>query len=141
MSTAPTIYPFMRYRDAPAAIDFLVNAFGFRKVMVVPNENDGTIAHAELSIGEGMIMIGSQRDDDGLGTKIPNEVGGITQGCYIAIDDVDGHRARAKAAGAEILMEPYNTDYGSREYAARDPEGHRWSFGTYRPEVPQLDDR
>jgi uncharacterized glyoxalase superfamily protein PhnB len=136
MGTAPTIYPFMRYRKAPAAIEFLTNAFGFRKVMVVPNE-DGSIAHAELSIGNGMIMIGSQRDDDSLGTTIPNEVGGITQGCYIAIADADAHHRRAKAAGAEILAEPHNTDYGSREYAARDPEGHRWSFGTYRPEVPE----
>ncbi len=122
-SEAPTLYPLMRYRDAPRAIAFLKEAFGFREREVIANE-DGTIAHAELSYGPSILMLGSDRDDlrrTGLGW------------IYVAVDDPDGHCGRARAAGAEIITEPHDTDYGSREYAARDAEGNQWEFGSYRP--------
>jgi uncharacterized glyoxalase superfamily protein PhnB len=124
----------MRYRDAPAAIEWLGKAFGFEKHLVVPGEN-GTITHAQLAFGNGMIMLGSARDDEfGRLVKPPQEIGGAgTQSAYVIVDDVDAHYARAKAAGAEIVMEVEDQSYGGRLYACRDPEGHLWSFGSYDP--------
>jgi uncharacterized glyoxalase superfamily protein PhnB len=119
--TNPNIFPAFRYDDAPAAMDWLQRAFGFSRHQVVPNP-DGTIAHAELRLGSGMVMLGTRREG-----QPPN--GSV----YVAIDDVDNHCTRAREAGATIVMEPYDTDYGSREYAARDLEGNHWSFGTYNP--------
>ena len=135
MSETPTtrIFPFLRYEDAPAAFEWLARAFGFEKQMLVPGA-DGTIAHAQLRYGRSLIMIGSTRDDF-MDLKSPAAVGGSTQGIYVLVDDVNAHHDRAKAAGAEIIMELEDTDYGSREYMARDLEGHLWSFGTYAPEV------
>src|SRR5262245_38222615 len=125
------LFPFLRYRDAPAAIDWLVNAFGFEEQMVVPGEN-GVVSHAQLAFGPGLIMLATARDDE-LRVKTPRDVGAVTGGIYVYVEDVDAHYERARAAGAEIIRGPENTDYGSREYTARDLEGHLWSFGTYRP--------
>ena len=125
-SEAPTLYPTMRYRDAPAAIEFLERAFGFVRREVIANE-DGTIAHAELSLGPSILMLGSDRDDQLVGSRAGK--GWI----YVAIEDPDEHCARARAAGAEIVTELHDTDYGSRDYAARDLDGNLWHFGTYRP--------
>jgi uncharacterized glyoxalase superfamily protein PhnB len=139
-ATAPNIYPALGYRDAEAAIRWLGEAFGFQE-RVVYRGDDRPIAHAELSLGPGIIMLGSASED------MPAvDTGGLTVGgepdfsripfsLYVAIDDVDEHCERAKAAGAEIVREPNDTDYGSREYACRDLEGNAWSFGTYRPTV------
>jgi uncharacterized glyoxalase superfamily protein PhnB len=131
---AASMHPFLRYADAPAAIDWLVRAFGLEKRAVFPNA-DATIAHAELGLGGSVLMLGSSKPDD-LGLKSPREVGAVTQGIYVVLPEVDAHYARARAAGAEIVYGPRNTDYGSREYGARDLEGHLWSFGTYRPGTP-----
>jgi uncharacterized glyoxalase superfamily protein PhnB len=128
---APSIIPTMRYADAPAAIAWLARAFGFKEQLVVPGPQ-GTIAHAQLTLGDGMIMLGSARDD-ALGSKLPKDLGGITQAPYIVVDDPDALYARAIAAGAEGLRPPEDTDYGSRDFSVRDPEGHLWHFGTYRP--------
>ena len=117
---------------APAAIDWLVTAFGLEKQMVIPSP-DGTIAHAQLKFGEDMIMLGSSRDD-ALKLKSPRKLGGVSQSIYAFVANIDAHHHRAKAAGAEIVIELRNTEYGSREYSARDPEGHLWHFGTYLPE-------
>ena len=135
MSETPTtrIFPFLRYEDAPAAFEWLARAFGFEKQMLVPGP-DGTIAHAQLRYGGSLIMIGSSGDDV-INLKSSAAVGAATQGIYVHVDDVDAHHDRAKAAGAEIIMELEDTDYGSREYMARDLEGHLWSFGTYAPLV------
>jgi uncharacterized glyoxalase superfamily protein PhnB len=124
-------YPFMSYKDAPAAIDWLCNAFGFEKKAVYAND-DGTIAHAELNLGDGIVMLGTEKHSE-MGLRSPDGLGFVTQGVYITLDEVDTHFQRAKAAGAEIIMEPTDQDYGSRDYTARDPEGHLWSFGTYKP--------
>src|ERR1700722_9165936 len=96
-STNATIIPALRYHDAPAAIEFLCAAFGFEKHFVVPGEA-GTIAHAQLTYGNGMIMLGSARDDEfGRLVRPPRETGGVaTQSAYIIVGDADAHYARAK---------------------------------------------
>ena len=133
-----TIYPFMSYDDAPAAIEWLVRAFGLEAVAVYPAE-DGTINHAELRLGDGgWIMLSSSREDR-FNVRTPRKLGASTQGIAAYVDDIDAHYARAKAAGAEMVDELSDTDYGARGYTARDPEGHLWSFGNYRPGVPAED--
>ncbi len=131
MST--TIIPTMRYSDAPAAIEWLCKAFGFERHLVVP-EGDDRIAHAQLKLDTGMIMLGSHRQDEfGQLMRLPGEAGGCTQSAYVIVDDVDAHCERARAAGAEILMEPADQDYGGRLYTCKDAEAHVWSFGSYNP--------
>jgi len=123
---------FLTYDDAPAALDWLEKAFGFERSSVHKGP-DGTIAHAELTYGDGMIMLGNA-GDNGLGMKTPRELGAVTQGVYVIVDEgIDRHYERACSAGAEIVRALHDTDYGSRDYMARDPEGNLWSFGTYRP--------
>jgi uncharacterized glyoxalase superfamily protein PhnB len=128
--------PALRYRNAPAAIDWLCNVFGFERHAVYQGEN-GTIGHAELTLGGGMIMLGSQKDDEySRSFKSPAELGGFeTRGAYIVVADADVVHARALAAGATIIRPLQNTAYGSREFAVKDPEGHSWSVGTYDPWV------
>lgn len=132
MTEAPRIYPTFRYRDAPAMIDWLCTAFGF---VVDAKYMDGDkVAHAQLSFGSSMIMLGSVRDDDyGRIVGGPARDGG--KSTYIAVDDADEAFARAKKAGATILEEPVDRDYGSREFMCADPEGNVWSFGTYWPKT------
>ncbi|MCF6472563.1 bleomycin resistance protein [Nonomuraea sp. MG754425] len=113
-----TVYALARYHDCQAAIDFLTGAFGFRVHEAATND-EGVVHHAELLVGDDMIMIGQGRP------------GG--PGVYVAVDDVDAHHARAKAAGATITMELVEQPYGSREYACHDPQGNPWFFGTFRP--------
>ena len=115
------------YRDPKGAIDFLERAFGFERGTVV--EDGGRIAHAEMWHGDSCVMLGGERDDD-LGQ--PPGSGWA----YVVVEEADAHHASAKDAGAEIVMELVDTDYGSRDYAARDPEGNVWNFGTYRPSRP-----
>lgn len=109
-------------------------AFGFTKLLVVPGEG-GTVTHAQLSFGNGMIMLGSVRDDAfGRLLKTPGDLGGAgTQSAYLIVDDADAHYAGAVAAGAEIVLDIKDEDYGGRGYSCRDPEGHLWNFGTYNP--------
>lgn len=127
----PNIFPFMCYQDAPAAIDWLGTTFGFEKLMVVPGP-DGTISHAEMMAGPGIIMLGSMKNDE-LGMRSPRDLHGVTQGIYVYVEDIDAHYDRTTSAGADIVRELNDTDYGSREYMARDPEGHLWGFGNYLP--------
>lgn len=133
-NTRSTIIPCMRYHDAPAAIEWLCKAFGFEKMLIVAGEN-GAIAHAQLTLGNGMIMLGSANDNEfGTFVKSPREVGGVgTQSPYIIVNDADAYYARAIAAGAEIIIDIKDEDYGGRGYSCRDPEGHVWNFGTYDP--------
>ncbi|MFI5956117.1 VOC family protein [Cryptosporangium sp. NPDC051539] len=123
---APQVWPTFRARDARKMIDFLVAAFGFEEVVVY--EEDGVIPHAELAWPEGGgIMMGQARDDQDSGWHV--EPG--TFGAYVVTSAPDALHDRAVAAGAEITRGLYETDYGSRDFAARDPEGNHWSFGTY----------
>ncbi|MGK7867326.1 VOC family protein [Falsiroseomonas sp. E2-1-a20] len=126
--------PCLRYADAPAAIDWLERAFGFRRGLVVPDDKGG-IAHAELHYGtSGLVMLGSPRADS-LGQP-PGALGGISGTIYLRTPDADAAHARAVAAGAEVLRPLEETDYGSRDFTVRDPQGQVWSFGTYWPEPP-----
>lgn len=128
------IIPTMRYKDAPKTIEWLCNAFGFEKHLVVPGEH-GTIAHAQLTYGNAMIMLGSVKDDEyGQLLSTPEYLGGpTTQAPYIIVPEVDDHYRRAIAAGAEIVMDIKDEDYGGRGYSCKDPEGHLWNFGSYDP--------
>lgn len=130
------VIPCLRYADAPAAIDFLCDAFGFERHAVYTDEADPSIVHhAQLTLGDGMIMLGSDRPGgvkDLYRWKTPAEAVGITQCvcCYVA--DVDAHAATAKAAGAHIIRGPYdNEGYPGRGYDALDTEGNVWNFGSY----------
>jgi uncharacterized glyoxalase superfamily protein PhnB len=128
---APQVWPTLHAHDARGLIRFLVGAFGFEEVVV---HGDGDrVDHAELAWPPGGgIMLGSirGRQDEQV---LPSQAG--TFGAYVVTDEPDALYARAKAAGAEIITEPHDTDYGSRDFAVRDPEGNRWSFGTYRGEA------
>jgi uncharacterized glyoxalase superfamily protein PhnB len=124
-----TISVILSYDDAPAAIDFLERAFGFERGAVYTND-DGAVQHAEVWHRGSCIMLGTS----GAGSADVTPRG---QGrAYVAVEDADAHHARAAGAGAEIVSGLTDQDYGSRDYAARDPEGNLWSFGTYLPEPP-----
>ena len=128
------VIPALRYRDVVAAIDWLCTAFGFEKHHVVTGD-EGGILYAHLTLGNDMIMVRSVRDShlDRL-MKQPDEIGGAeTQSCYFVIEDADAHYHKAKAAGADIVLDISDDDHGGRGYSCRDPEGHVWSFGTYDP--------
>jgi uncharacterized glyoxalase superfamily protein PhnB len=121
----PTVFPTLHYDDADAALDFLTAAFGAEQHAVYRDEA-GTIHHAEVRLGNGIVMFGSSHAD------VPATHGG-GDGIYVVVADPDRHCERARAAGAEIVRELNDTSYGSREYGARDPEGNMWHFGTYQP--------
>ena len=127
---APQVWPTLRARDALALIRFLVDVLGFEETAVYADGD--TVHHAELSwpLGGG-IMLGSARPDDST-DHWPVQPG--TFGAYVVTDDPDALHDRVKAANAEIISELHDTDYGSRDFAIKDPEGNRWSFGTYRGE-------
>ncbi len=139
VTSGPVFCPTFRYIDAPRAIEWLVNAFGFEKQAVYPNE-DGTIAHAQLKFGSGIVMLGSASNGGAYDVRSPQELGGsATGGVYVVLErdeDIDRHCEHARAAGAQIIAEPEDADYGGRGYGARDLEGYYWSFGSYRPVAP-----
>lgn len=117
----------LSYRDPKAAIDWLEEAFGFDRAMII-TDKDGQIAHAEMRYGDNMIMIGSEWSEH---HRSPASVGGKnTQSVHVHMtDDIDVHCERARKAGAEIIMEAEDQFYGDRTYRAKDPEGHIWTFG------------
>ncbi|MFD7259578.1 VOC family protein [Streptomyces sp. NPDC059874] len=131
MAGVPSICPTLVYRDAKAAIKLLTDAFGFSQVAVYEGE-DGSVMHAELAYGNGLVMLGS-KGTGGVFDKAMEGAG--PAGVYVVVDDVDAHHRRAAEHGVEILMEPTDQDYGSRDYMAKDAEGNIWSFGTYAPQV------
>ena len=129
-----SVVPVMRYRDIPAAINWLCRAFGFERHRITVGEN-GAIMFAQLTFGTAMIMIGPVRESafDKL-LRQPDEIGGAeTQVCYFFVADAHAHCARAKAAGAQIVFDIEDEVKGGRSYSCRDPEGHLWNFGTYNP--------
>ena len=134
MDTRATIIPTLRYRGAHAAIDWLERAFGFHAQFVAP-DGEGGVAHAQLTFGNGMIMLGSAREDEFGRMQRPPESADapVSQSPYVIVRDVDAHHARAVEAGAVVVMEPEDKDYGGRGYGCRDPEGNLWSFGSYDP--------
>lgn len=125
---APTIWPCLLYDDAPAAIRFLVEAFGFAESLVVPGEGGREIAHAELRWPEGGgVMLGSTADDTVFSRLKPGSTS-----VYVVTDHPDALFERADAAGAEIVQGLHDEHYGSRGFTARDTEGGLWTFGAYR---------
>jgi uncharacterized glyoxalase superfamily protein PhnB len=135
--TSVTVIAALQYEDAPAAIEFLCRAFGFERKAVYQGEGD-TIAHAELTLGNGMVMLGSVNDTEyGRLLVRPRDAGGVTMSIYVIVQDPDAHFARARAAGAEIVREPVTQDYGGRDYTCKDAEGHVWTFGSYDPWIAQ----
>lgn len=133
-----TVIPAMRYRDCVAAIEWLCAAFGFEKNAVYMGEGN-MVAHAQLTFGNGMIMLGSvpQTGDATVYGKLmaqPDEIGmRETQSVCLIVTDADGIYASAKAAGAEMVMDLKEMEYGGKAFTCRDPEGHVWAIGTYDP--------
>ncbi|MET7620570.1 VOC family protein [Streptomyces sp. NPDC005408] len=129
MTQSPSICPTLRYADAKAAIKQLTEAFGFTEHAVYEDEA-GAVMHAELTFGNGMVMLGSK----GTGSEFDKLMeGGGPMAVFVHVDDVDAHHSRAVDRGADIVMPPTDQDYGARDYMARDIEGNVWSFGTYAP--------
>jgi uncharacterized glyoxalase superfamily protein PhnB len=129
-----TVVPTVRYRDVPAAIAWLSEAFGFTPHRLL-EDAEGVVRYAELTFGTGMIMVGPV-DEDNLGKFMvqPGDIGGVeTQICYLHVDDAKAHCERASAAGATIVLDITDEVDGGRGYSARDLEGHIWNFGTYDP--------
>lgn len=138
MPVRPAIIPCLCYEDAPAAIQFLCDAFGFEKRAVYADEDDlSLIHHAQLVKDGNMIMLSTATTggewSDAASMKTPRQADANTTSTYVVIDDVDAHHDRARAAGATIIREPRDEDYGGRGYGALDPEGYAWSFGSYDP--------
>jgi uncharacterized glyoxalase superfamily protein PhnB len=128
-----TVIPCLRYRDAQRMIAWLGEVFGFESHAVY-DDGAGGIGHAELTLGTGMIMLGSARDDTfGRAQAQPEALGGTTQSPYVVVADPDEVYRRAKAGGAEIVIEIKDEDYGGRGFSCRDPEGHLWNVGSYDP--------
>ncbi|MEV4824435.1 VOC family protein [Micromonospora sp. NPDC049274] len=128
MSRGPEVIPTLRYRDAPAAIGWLVDVVGFRAELVVPGPDD-SISHAQLTWGNGMVMLASQTD--GSDGRLVLDSGPAST--YVVLDDVAAHYERVVAAGAEVVQKLRDEDYGGQGYSVRDAEGNLWSFGSYRP--------
>jgi uncharacterized glyoxalase superfamily protein PhnB len=127
----PGIYPIIGYQDAPGMIKWLCRVFGFEPHTVIDGDN-GLIAHAELTLGaDAIVMLGSIQNDT-FGLRVPREIGAMTGGVYVAVDDPTAHYEHSKAAGAEIVQELTDNGFGLR-YTALDPEGQLWGFGDYRP--------
>ena len=131
--------PCLRYERADLAIDFLCDALGFARHAVFADDADPTIIHhAQLSYGDGMVMLGSAGNGGPAealyGWQTPARLGGITQCVCLIVDDVEAHCAQATAAGAEIVTAPHDNDgYPGRSYDVRDPGGNIWNITTYDP--------
>jgi uncharacterized glyoxalase superfamily protein PhnB len=122
-----TIIPYLAYEDAPAALTFLRDAFGFEERFRLPMK-DGRIGHAEVALGDSVLYLASLWKE--VGNMSPKDLPGIHSQLYCQVDDVDAHFRRARDAGATVLNEPTDQEYGERTYRALDFEGHRWIFGS-----------
>jgi uncharacterized glyoxalase superfamily protein PhnB len=133
-NTRATIVPALRYRDAKAAIAFLCDGLGFQRHAVY-EDKDGSVMHAELSFGNGMIMLGPVAPTEfGQNMCQPDEIAmKETQSPYLVVADADAVYRSANAAGFALVRDIRDEDYGGRGFTCRDPEGHLWSIGTYDP--------
>jgi uncharacterized glyoxalase superfamily protein PhnB len=128
-STSSAVWPVLTYRDAPAAMAFLRDAFGFQDgASFARADEPSIIEHAEMRWpGGGGVMLGTaEKDDSPFGRRVPGN-----DSVYVVCDDPDALFARATARGAEVVRGLRDEDYGSRGFTVRDPEGNLWSFGTY----------
>jgi uncharacterized glyoxalase superfamily protein PhnB len=124
----PEFFPNLLYADPDAAIEWLERTLGFERGEVHRDE-DGNVVHAEASLDSTVVMLGTA----GVGREPFRSLPAGGSLVYVAVDEVDPLFERAKETGADIALELTDTDYGSRDFTARDPEGTLWSFGTYRP--------
>jgi uncharacterized glyoxalase superfamily protein PhnB len=131
MLMRPNIFPAIRYRDAVAAIEWLKRVFGFEEKAVYRGDS-GEIHHAELRLGDGIVMFGQHADDGWMGGEPPRGLASPVT-IYVVVSDPDEHYERARSGGASIVRPLEDQPYGSREYSARDLEGNLWSFGSYDP--------
>lgn len=125
-SRRPAFIPSLAYKDNRAALKWLESAFGFEPSEIL-TDAEGKIVHAEMTYEDGVVMIGTEWAD---WTRSPVSLGGKnTQRVHVRVPrGIDEHCARARGAGAKIVMEPADQFYGDRTYVATDPEGHYWSF-------------
>jgi uncharacterized glyoxalase superfamily protein PhnB len=128
----PSIIPYLHYDDVAGALEWLAKSFGLAVHLSMPG-SDGSILHAEMSFGNGMILLGPSNAEHGL--RSPRSLDGVNQTLYVYVDDVDAHCRRARAAGAQILKEPVDMFWGDRMYTARDCEGHHWTFAQHVRDV------
>jgi uncharacterized glyoxalase superfamily protein PhnB len=120
----PTVTPYLLYEDVSGALGWLTEAFGFRERLRF-HDDDGVVNHAEMIVGpDGVVMLGHPGPE----YVNPRRSGAGSALVHVVVDDVDAHFERAEAAGAEVLLEPTDQEYGDRRYDVLDPEGHLWSF-------------
>ncbi len=131
----PRVIPYLLYEDVGAALDWLAEAFGLEERGQRYTDADGNVSHAEMSLGDGIVMMGCPGPD----YRNPGRLGQVTQQLYVYVEDVDAHFQRAREAGATILAEPEDKFYGDRTYAASDPEGHHWHFAQHVRDVAPED--
>jgi uncharacterized glyoxalase superfamily protein PhnB len=129
-TSTPTVFPGLQYRDAEAAMEWLERTLGCER-REVHKDDDGNVAHAELSFRGAIVMLSTA----GVGREPFRSLPAGGRLVYIALDEVEELYDRAREAGAELALEITDTDYGSRDFTIRDPEGNLWAFGTYRPEA------
>lgn len=128
---AQWITPYLFYADVDSALDWLSKAFGFKPMMKFAGP-DGRTNHSAMKLSNGEVfMLGCP----GPNYRNPKQLGSVTQGLYITVDNVDKHYLRAKKAGAKIIEEPEDQFYGDRRYSASDPEGHHWYFAQHLRDV------
>ena len=128
-----SVIPTIRSADARAVVDWLCSVVGFERRAVHESE-EGGIADAELVYGDGMVMIGDARDDAFGALQAPLSQGGkVSQSPYVVVEDIDRLYEAVQAAGATVVMDLSDKEYGSREFSCHDPEGNLWNFGTYDP--------
>ena len=134
MTGVAAAIPTMRYRDSRRMIGWLGEAFGFAPHLVV-DAADGGVAHAQLTLGAAMIMLGDGGNHDGFDVhQAPADPAApVCQSPYLIVADVDAIHATAKAAGATMVVDLHDPDYGGRAFSCRDPEGQLWNFGSYDP--------
>lgn len=129
-----TVTPYMSVRDCVAAIDFYRRAFGAKKTMqlLMP---DGTIAHAEIRIGDSTLMLSEENKE--WGNKSPVTLGGSPMFLMIYVPDVDAAFRTAIAAGATVVQVARDQFYGDRSGTLKDPYGYQWTLSTHIEDVTQ----
>jgi PhnB protein len=127
-----TLTPYLAVDDAKAAIDFYERAFGARERSRMPGP-DGKIAHAELEIGDSIVMLSDPFPHSNV--RPPKEVGGTTSGVFLYVENIDDFFQRAVDAGATVTMEPEDMFWGDRFGSVTDPYGHAWQIATHVEDV------
>jgi uncharacterized glyoxalase superfamily protein PhnB len=131
-TTTPIFYPAVLYRDADAGMKWLEDVLGCER-REEHRDDDGNVIHAELIFRGVIVMVGTA----GVGREPFRSLPAVGRLLYCGIDDVDALHKRVRAAGGDIALEITDTDYGSRDFTVRDPEGNLWAFGTYRPQAEE----